>query len=290
MVKRSQRMKVILLVWLLCMSAQQALAMGTSTIYRAFTLAEDMQSSDWYSLDEMDRAWQHSVVRLPQEGKIIYALMKDLSVRELPEQPLPLVIYLHGCTGHIAGSIQRMKWLAEQGYGVIGPDSLAREKYPQSCDPYRLQGGLYRETLIMRQQDALYAIKQAKKLKWVDPKNIFVVGHSEGGITAATMTSSSQDHAVNARVVEGWTCHAIGWEEYSGIKAPKSEPVMTLVAKHDPWFDSEYTRGDCSPFINSDNGSRSIVIEEGQLAYEHDLLFDQQLRNQVITFLRQHSR
>lgn len=282
-------MKVSLLIGLLCLFTQQCYAMGMSTVHRTFTSAEDMQSSDWYSEEESHRAWQHSVVRLPQAGKVSHALMQDLRAAQLPEQPIPVVIYLHGCTGHIAGSIQRMEWLAEQGYGVIGPDSLAREKYPRSCDPYRHQGGLYRETLIMRQQDALYAIKQAKTLEWVDAKNIFVFGHSEGAVTAATMVSPSQHYAVNARVVEGWTCHAVGWEEYGGINAPKSEPVMTLVAKHDPWFQSEYTRGDCGPFINSNNGSQSIVIDKGHLAYEHDLLFDPQLRDQVIDFLRQHS-
>ena len=283
-------MRVTILLWLLCMVASQSQALSVSTIYRVFTSAEDMRSSDWYSTEESDKAWQHSLVRIPQAGKIIHTLMKDLSAHRLPEQPLPVVIYLHGCTGHINGSMQRMEWLAKQGYGVIGPDSLAREKYPQSCDPYSFKGGLYRETLIMRQQDALYAIKQAKSLEWVDSKNIFVIGHSEGGITAATMTGTSQEHAVNARVVEGWTCHAVGWEEYGGIRAPQSEPVLTIVGKHDPWFQSEYTRGDCSAFLTPDNGSRSIVVEEGQLAYDHDLLFDEQLQNQVINFLRQHSR
>jgi dienelactone hydrolase len=281
-------MKITPLLLLFCILVGELYALGISTPHRTFTSVEDMQPSDWHSPDELDRAWQQSVVRIPHEKSISQTSMRDIEAKHFPEIALPVIIYLHGCTGHIAGSIQRMEWLAKHGFIVIGPDSLARKKYPQSCDPYSFRGGLYRETLIMRQQDALYAVKQARSLDWVDADNIFIVGHSEGGITAATMTSDSDEHRVNARVIEGWTCHAVGWEEYSGIKAPKSEPVMTLVGEKDPWFQSEYTRGDCTSFIDKSNGSQSIVISEGHLAHKHDLLLDQELQIKVIAFLRKH--
>jgi dienelactone hydrolase len=63
----------------------------------------------------------------------------------------------------------------------------------------------------MRQYDALNAIKNAKQLDWVDARNIFLVGFSEGGITSATV-STDFDSGINARVIEGWACHA-GWSE-----------------------------------------------------------------------------
>lgn len=281
-------MKIAQLLLLFCILVGELYAVGISTTNRTFTSVEDMQATDWYSPDELERAWQHSIVRIPHGEGISETLMRDIEAKHFPEITLPVIIYLHGCTGHIAGSIQRMEWLAKQGFIVIGPDSLARKKYPQSCDPYSLRGGLYRETLIMRQQDALYAVKQTRSLDWVDADNIFIVGHSEGGITAATMTGDSDEYRVNARVIEGWTCHAVGWEEYSGIKAPKSEPVMALVGEKDPWFQSEYTRGDCTSFIDKSNGSQSIVISDGHLAYKHDLLLDHELQTKVIDFLREH--
>jgi hypothetical protein len=44
------------------------------------------------------------------------------------------------------------------------------------------KAGMYRPTLIMRQNEAEYAIRKARKSTWVDSKNIFLMGHSEGGI------------------------------------------------------------------------------------------------------------
>ena len=62
---------------------------------------------------------------------------------------------------------------------------MARKKYAQSCDTTISKGGLYRSVLKIRLIDAEHAVTQAKKLDWVDKNNVFLVGHSEGGITTA---------------------------------------------------------------------------------------------------------
>ncbi len=138
----------------------------------------------------------------------------------------------------------------------------------------------------MRQYDALNAIKNAKQLDWVDSKNIFLVGFSEGGITSATV-STDFDSGVNARVIEGWTCHA-GWNEYRGINAPSSEAVLALVADQDPWFQDSWTRGSCGTYMNSENGSRSVVYNTGPLMSNHSLLDDSDVQNMVLEFLKAH--
>jgi dienelactone hydrolase len=138
----------------------------------------------------------------------------------------------------------------------------------------------------MRQYDALNAIKNAKQLDWVDSRNIFLVGFSQGGITSATL-STNIDTTVNARVIEGWTCHA-GWSEYRGINAPVSEPVLALVADQDPWFQDSWTRGSCGRYMNSENGSRSMVYRTGSLMSKHSLLDDSDVQNRVLEFLHTH--
>ena len=105
-----------------------------------------------------------------------------------------------------------MDVFAQSGFAVIAPASFARKKYPKSCDPVKKIGGLYRAVLKMRQLDALHAIREARKLSWVDPDNIFLMGFSEGGIVSATLSIES-GQSVRARVIEGWTCRA-GWPEY----------------------------------------------------------------------------
>jgi len=260
---------------------------GLSNQTKQFTPNSMMSAIDWSSPDELGRTWQASLVRLPHNHKVFAGQISDLPLEALSvKDKLPTVIYLHGCSGIWWGTYIRLDFFAENGFAVIAPASFARSKYPKSCDPATKRAGLYRETLKMRQYDALNAIKNAKQLDWVDARNIFLVGFSEGGITSATV-STNIDTTVNARVIEGWTCHA-GWGEYRGSNAPVSEPVLALVADQDPWFQDSWTRGSCGRYMNSENGSRSVVYSSGSLKNKHSLLDDADVQILVLEFLLAH--
>jgi dienelactone hydrolase len=260
---------------------------GLSNQTKQFTPNSMMSAIDWSSPDELGRTWQASLVRLPHNHKVFAGQISDLPPEALSvKDKLPTVIYLHGCSGIWWGTYIRLDFFAENGFAVIAPASFARSKYPKSCDPATKRAGLYRETLKMRQYDALNAIKNAKQLDWVDARNIFLVGFSEGGITSATV-STNIDTTVNARVIEGWTCHA-GWGEYRGSNAPVSEPVLALVADQDPWFQDSWTRGSCGRYMNSENGSRSVVYSSGSLKNKHSLLDDADVQILVLEFLLAH--
>ncbi len=258
---------------------------------KKFTSVSKMSKSDWSNVDELKRTWDAALVRIPKSnGAYSSFIMSDLNEKAVIEfQSFPTIIYLHGCSGVWAGTYTRLNFLAQSGFAVIAPISFARAKYPQSCNPASVQGGMYRGTLNMRQNDAAYAIANAKQLEWVDEDNIFLMGHSQGGVTTATFNSTDHDMSVNARVIEGWTCHA-GWGEYKGINASEDEPVLALVGKHDPWFQNNWTRGDCGAYINKNNGSQSIVLSEGPLSARHALLEDRDLQKTVLEFLRKHIR
>ncbi len=258
---------------------------------KKFTPSSEMSISDWSDVNEMKRTWEASLVRIPKpNGGYSSYVMSDITEKSVEAlQSFPAIIYLHGCSGVWAGTYTRLNFLAEAGFVVIAPVSFARKKYPQSCDPAKASGGMYRGTLSMRQNDAAYAITNAKQLSWVDENNIFLMGHSQGGVTTATFKSKGDSTSVNARIIEGWTCHA-GWSEYKGINASANEPVLALVAKGDPWFQNDWTRGDCSAYFNKDNGSRSIVLSEGVLSARHELLEDKDLQKVVLEFLHKHRR
>ena len=260
---------------------------GLSNSSKIFTDPQDMREMDWSDPAEMDRSWRAALVRMPHpDGGSTRATVTDLKDMPAAEQRLPTVIYLHGCSGVWYGTHDRMTFLADNGFLVIAPISLAREKYPLSCDEETHQGGLYRPTLRTRQHDAGHTIERARGLPLVDPDNIFLVGLSEGGLTTATFQPANPQQAVKARVVEGWTCHA-GWPEYKSIGATEQEPVLTLVGADDPWFQNEWTRGECTPFIDETNGSRSIVYREPPLASLHELLDEPEPRQEVLQFLKE---
>ena len=284
-----QALTFSLLVVFLC--SQIVLASSLGNHNKKFTPVSKMRKSDWSDVNELKRTWETALVRIPRSnGDYSSHIMADLnqeSVKDL--RSLPTIIYLHGCAGVWAGTYTRLNFLAKSGFAVIAPVSFARAKYPQSCDPVSTKGGMYRGTLNMRQYDAGYAIENAKQQSWVDENNIFLMGHSQGGVTTATFHSKDSHMSVNARVIEGWTCHA-GWVEYNGINAPANEPVLALVGKYDPWFQNNWTRGNCGEYINKHNGSRSIVLSEGALSARHELLEDRNLQASVLEFLRQHMR
>jgi dienelactone hydrolase len=264
---------------------------GTHNSNKDFTPPWQMSESDWSNPAEMERAWQGALVRIPlDKERFLKTTMSDLKGKPIPpRKKFPTVIYLHGCSGVWSGTIRRIDFLAENGFAVIAPVSFAREKYPKSCDEKKHRGSLYRGTLRMRQFDAGYAIKKAKTLSWVDANNVFLMGLSEGGITTATFSSNDPKASLNARVVEGWTCHA-GWQEYKGINAPESEPVLTLVSLNDPWFQNRWTKGNCERYLNKSNGSKSVVYTSGSLSNKHELLENRQAQETVLEFLNRHIR
>ena len=274
---------------LLFLLAGMASGSGLNASMRTFTPAAEMRSEDWNDPVELERVWQAALVRIPDpKHGYIETTVEELHTLSFAHgKKFPTVVFLHGCSGIGKGTHTRINFLAANGYAVIAPPSMAREKYPQSCDRENLRSGLYRDTLKMRQFDAGYAIEKTKMLAWVDTRRVYLVGLSEGGIAAATFRSEYGKASVRARVVEAWTCHA-GWDEYRGINAPADEPVLTLVASEDPWFQTPTTRGECTGFLDPGNGSKSVVYTEADLRQRHALLEDERVQAEVLEFLAKH--
>lgn len=277
----------LLLFGLAFQLAARAVADGYHNSTKQFTAPGDMVEADWSDPVELERTWKAALVRIPVgPSEIVKSDMDHLDASQIPKRTtFPTVIYLHGCSGVWKGTYERIDLLARHGFAVVAPISFARKKYPRSCDTQNHRGGLYRPTLKMRQNDAGYAIKKVKQLSWVNADNVFLMGLSQGGITAATFSSEDPAVRVRARVVEGWTCHA-GWEEYCGVNAPEAEPVLTLVGEQDPWFQNPFSRGDCGKFLNKNNGSESVVYRTGRLRNQHELLEFESVQRTVIAFLR----
>ena len=100
-------------------------------------------NSSFEYVSDVERTWVRGVVTLPPgvtgvdavRGRVGAIIAKGDS----PDQALPLVLYLHGCTG--IGNFAFFDKLASSGYAVIAPDSFARRLRPRQCDPARSSGG-----------------------------------------------------------------------------------------------------------------------------------------------------
>ena len=246
-----------------------------------------MQTKHFNEESEIKLTWENALLRVPRaNGEIFSSTIKDLQGdEEFLKNKFKTIIYLHGCSGLWKGTALRLDFFAKNGYAVIAPASMARKKYPQSCDPDIKRGGLYRDILKIRQIDALNTVLNAKALSWTDNNNIFLVGLSEGAITTATYLPKNIASSVNGRIIEGWTCNA-GWDEYRGINSPYNEPMMSLVAKFDPWFQIDVLKGDCGKYLNKNPLSKSIVVDDPILSKGHGLLHDQNIQKTTLEFLK----
>lgn len=213
---------------------------------------------------ELEQAWQSAIVQVPKDDSMFgwYFVMRNLDTIPI-EGRYPTVIYMHGCSGDQAGELGNA--LVKAGFAVIGPNSIARSNYDGSCEPRKLRFGLDKRAPAIRRADAGYAIASAKSLPWVDPDNVFLVGQSEGGLVAASFSSDDPRHAVNARVIGGYACN---WQ--SGLRAPRSEPVLAIMGAEDPTYDPWGPDQHCGHHMIYDNGSESIVYRTGYLARMHD--------------------
>jgi len=171
--------------------------------------------------------------------------------------------------------------MSNLGFVVAAPASFARKKYAQSCDTKTNNADLFRDVIRLRQNDAAYALRQLRKLPYVDPNKIVIMGLSQGAVTTATLRPQPGEAA---RIIEGWTCHA-GWQEYKGLKAKASTPVLSLIGELDPWYKTKWVKGDCGRYMRKNNASRSVVYRSGRLMKEHELLDHGQPRKEVVQFL-----
>ncbi len=237
--------------------------------------------------EELERTWLGAWVFLPDPGVEGF---RRVQAEELPailsawDEPLPVVVYAHGCSGHFEATSVVGAFLARAGFLMVAPDSFKRLDKPISCNPTKRQGGLHRGVLAWRHAEVRYAVERLQALPALRQDAVFLWGFSEGGITVATFDGP----ALTGRIIEGWTCHA-GWPEYRGLRAPAEEPILAMIAAKDPWFRLPILQGDCGAFMAGYEDATSVVVEAPpDLALSHWLSKDPEIRERIAGFLLDH--
>ena len=142
--------------------------------------------------DEARRTFDSAYVMVKAEGEFIEGRMSDDFVqRKLAslKKKRPTVVFAHGCAGLGRGNLRYMRLLAWAGYAVVAPDSFARRYRPETCDPSRhrgIQGAPHRRVGRMRQEEIHHAAYRVRRIHWADKKNLFLMGHSQGGTAVAS--------------------------------------------------------------------------------------------------------
>ncbi|HEV8343703.1 MAG TPA: dienelactone hydrolase family protein [Candidatus Binatia bacterium] len=160
---------------------------------------------------EVERTWQQALVFFPK--RFSYLRPSEISVRD----PHPTVVYLHGCTGITGQDIFWATTLAQAGYAVVMPNSFARHHRRKNCNPRMTSMGLFPEALRMRDEEIRHAVAMLQSSPWVDVKNLFLMGHSEGGAAV----SRWYGHGFKALIISGNECRA-------GIPAPHGAAILAV--------------------------------------------------------------
>jgi len=181
-----------------------------------------------------------------------------------PGVKVPVVLYLHGCTGIKQQARRYRALLLSEGYAVFMPDSFQRPGR-WACGE---EGPLaYRVSL--RLQELAYAYRQIRALPWVDQKRIVLMGFSEGGNTV--------DHwnkpGFAAHIIIGSACTLVGGRP----AAAPGTPLLAIVGARD-----DYRPGLSCTIERTVGGSRSVVIPNAP----HKVAQYRQARDAIKAFLR----
>jgi len=233
----------------------------------AAAVAEQVQDYD------ISKSWDKAIVHVP--SSFLTTSVDHVRV----QAPMPVVIFLHGCAG--IGDHER-RWahfLKSEGFIVVMPDSMAIPGRVSNCDVASHTGNLGKvPTRDLRPAEAQYAQVQVMQQAWADRSNIFLMGHSEGGMGAYL----TQELGFRGVIISGFTCRSPG-----GIRAQHDTPVLALNWQSDPWFDRAWQPlSQCSdrPFWRLRTRAREWVLP----GRGHATAYEASARDAVRHFLQDH--
>ena len=188
------------------------------------------------------------------------------------------VIFSHGCAGLGRGNLRYMRQLARAGYAVVAPDSFARRYRPETCNPSRhrgIKGAPHRRVNQMRQEEIHHAAYRVRRVRWADRKNLFLMGHSQGG----TAVAAYEGDGFKAHVISGSVC-------WRGVRSPRGTPILALYSEDDPWRRNR-PADSCLRKAKARGVNMEFHLFEGRA---HNLSRNETARRLILDFLARHRR
>jgi dienelactone hydrolase len=225
------------------------------------TVAHAQQSQEF----DVKHSWDNAEVHIP--GKWFPTNVNNVKI----DRPMPVVIYLHGCTGISDHDRRWANQLKKQGYVVVMPNSLSIPGRVQNCDPSSKTTSMRKVPVNkLRPLEAQYAVEQAMSKSWVDKNNIFLMGHSEGGVGVTLV----QTDKIKGVVVSGYPCSV-------GVWLDASIPILAIGWSRDDWFKDRHNYRQCDRYWGLRNNSKLKVLD----GTDHNTAENKEFQNAVFDFL-----
>jgi len=213
---------------------------------------------------DVAKSWQKGVAYVP--GKSSSTAPPEISA----EKPYPVILYMHGCSGIGPTDKRWGPFLKDLGFIVIQPDSLERDR-PKSCDPAARRSGMFPGVFRLRLEEMNYAREQIARSSWADQKNVFIMGHSEGGVTVALTTRAD----FRGAVISAWHCGT------TGLRTAPDVPVLAIDHSSDPFYPG-VAGGACGKLFGDRPRSKAITLP----GHDHDT-FEAPARDGLAAFLKE---
>jgi dienelactone hydrolase len=184
--------------------------------------------------------WEKAFVGVPKVpfhiDKDFIGSMEDAGELQAAAGSVPVVIHAHG-SGPFADQVFQES-LAAAGYLFIALNSHAVSGRPTYEMPAPAKAD-YESVHTFRQAEIGFAAEKVLGLGFVDRKNMFLMGSSEGGLATARYSGRE----FKGRVVMGWSCEAGYYTDYPKIGARPEDPFLNIVGYHDEYFGVEASSG-----------------------------------------------
>lgn len=242
-------------------------------IYQLFFITFCVTSSyaqDYSQMMEVSRKFDISESYIA--AKIFTPSMSNASsVEKLEEvKPKNVVIYLHGCGGIGSDEQAWGRFLSENNFAVVMPDSLAIKGRRRNCEVGSSTRNAHNVPVgPLRVLEARHALEQVSKIKSVE--KIFLMGHSEGGATILMAPFGK----FNGVISVGSFCSG------QNVNINKNVPLLLINYESDPWF-KDITNQCLQKTAHRSENTRDLVLS----GVGHEASGNRDARKAVIEFLK----
>ncbi len=237
---------------------------------------------------DFNKIFEDAYIGVPEkyldDSKPFYGTLKSFLKKygNIKLKNVPTLFFMHGSAGLRKGAVYR-KWVVEEGFIFFSPNSFRVKKRPTYETPAKLKK--YEKVHNFRQAEIYYCLERLSELNFIDIKNIFLMGNSEGGLAAAAY----KDKNFKGRIITAYSCENGYYSKDFKIGASKSEPILNIIGTHDEFFsnDSKPTKdyevqGHCTNALRKYRNAKVIILPQTK----HDITTNIYVKNDILNFLK----
>jgi dienelactone hydrolase len=206
----------------------------------------------------IDYSWKNVEIYTPENN-----LNKKIENIKF-EKKFPVLILMHGCTGINANIRLWASFFNSIGFVVILPNSMEIPGRGQWCNEMLKEFDMNKVGVAykVRSAEASYVMEKIQNFSWVDKRNIFIMGHSEGGLASYFVT----DERYSGIIFSGNPCKISHYMHNSKI------PILAINWTNDTWVAH---MGLCKDNWGQQKNATQILLEgKGHVTVHHQVAKD----------------